>query len=517
MKKAICIILVSTLLFALVACGNNSSSGGNVSLVIADSGEWWGHDVVQLDGTFFTQALVTDPLVHIADDGSLLPNIASEVDVNADGTVIKLTIPDGMKFADGTTLAADDVVASIDRARTVGPMSFVFDIVDTVRAEGNVVVITLSSYSFSFAMTLSGFSYNILSREEIESKSDDELFWGCTPYGQYFLDEYVPGSHVVLKKNPNYITHYPKVQNKGVGEYDTITVRFISDDFSRVQAFNVDDVQVAMGMSVDNVAQISRDDFLIEQSIIPNVVYCDINQNVPLLQDISVRQALMLVVDRQEIVDVLQNTCYAAYSYVTDRVHGFSQAYEDYFRANHANDIERAKKLLADAGWVDSDGDGILDKDGQNLSLRLVTSTNQFDSLTAETLQIQYKAVGVDVVLEVYDPNYRYEVIASGDYDLGMEYFGTADPHMLLELLQIDESNIIDADTYFGIVSEIPLAVDPAVREQLVFDAQMILSGEAMCIPLFTNINQTAWANSVTGYIYTSTGTMIWNDLRPAE
>lgn len=519
MKRLLSVLLVGLLALSLVACGDKGgkgTAGDATTLVIGETEDWWGHDVVQLDGTAFTQGLCTDPLVQLDKDGNMVPNIASAVDVSEDGMVIRLTISEGMKFSDGEELLPEDVVASLDRARTTGPMSFAFDIVESVEADGNDVVITLTSPSNNIGLTLSGSSYNILKKSEIESKSDDDLFWGCTPYGMYYLDEYVAGSHVTLKRNENYVTYCPLVDNKGAGAYETITVRTMSDNFSRVQGFNIDDIQVAMSMSADDIKQITRTDMSIEDSIIPNIVYFDINQHSPLLTDVRVRQAICLIVDRDEIIDVLQNTAYPAYSIVTDRVLGYSQDFADYYKDNYCNDVERAVELLSEAGWTDTDGDGYLDKDGQKMELRFVASTNYFDELAAQTMQIQFKEVGIHLELELYEPDYRYEVIGSGEYDLGMEYFGWSEPSMLLELLQMDESNMIDQDTYFSIVAALPTEVDLDALAQLVYDAQKVLSDECISVPLFTNYSQTAWADSVVGYQRAFGGGIIWNDIRPA-
>ncbi len=83
-------------------------------------------------------------------------------------------------------------------------------------------------------------------------------------------------------------------------------------------------------------------------------------------------------------------------------------------------DPERAAELLDEAGWVDSDGDGIRDRDGVPLSFELTTNVDPNRQQILEFLQREWEQAGIDASVRVYEwPSFIGDVIA-GDYDIGL-------------------------------------------------------------------------------------------------
>ena len=78
---------------------------------------------------------------------------------------------------------------------------------EIVDFDGQKVIMHLSEFTSDLFTTLSGQMYNIQDKDVLDSTSDDDLLWGAQPYGMYYLDEYVEGSHVVLKRNDYYKTY----------------------------------------------------------------------------------------------------------------------------------------------------------------------------------------------------------------------------------------------------------------------------------------------------------------------
>ena len=88
-------------------------------------------------------------------------------------------------------------------------------------------------------------------------------------------------------------------------------------------------------------------------------------------------------------------------------------------------DLDGAKKLLADSGWIDSDGDGYVDKDGENLELNYLTYTSRQElPLLAEAAQANLKKIGVKLNVNATD-NYK-TFLKSGDYDIFSKAIVTA-------------------------------------------------------------------------------------------
>ena len=257
-KTSLFLILLLCIVGVLTACGGES--GGNsgeskpeesssvdgsglsdATVALGEESQWWGIDTVLLDGTMYCQPLVCETLVNRDDDGNILPGIAEKVEVSEDGLTITLTIPEDLKFASGEPLLPEDVEASLLRFQEVSPFNSDLESVESIEVDGQNVI--LSEFTSNLSVTLSSISINIQDKDVLESSSDDDLLWGAQPYGMYYLDEYVEGSHVVLKRNDNFKTFNPYVENKGPGYFKEITVRFMPEEFSRANALNIDDIQ----------------------------------------------------------------------------------------------------------------------------------------------------------------------------------------------------------------------------------------------------------------------------------
>src|SRR5690606_1063939 len=144
--------------------------------------------------------------------------------------------------------------------------------------------------------------------------------------------------------------------------------------------------------------------------------YLNLNLEDPLLQDVRVRKALAHLTDRETISEVL--------------FYGMDTPGESFLLPGtfyYTNDIttydydpERATELLAEAGWEDTDNDGVLDKDGQPLSFELTTNVDPNREQVLEFLQGEWAQVGIDASVRVYEwPSFIADVIA-GDYQVGL-------------------------------------------------------------------------------------------------
>lgn len=514
-RKWMWLVIIAILL--TVGCGNSGevSGGERTQLVIAESDEWWGLDTSQLDGSFATNGLVADPVVLMDEKGNLVPCIASEVKLSEDGKTIRLTIPEGMKFANGDPLNPEDVVASLTRAKTAGPFGTDLEPITSMDIEERDVILRLEEYTCNIANTLSGSFVTILSKKEIESKTNDELLWDCHPYGMYTMKEYVAGSHVILERNPNYITHNPYTENKGVAAYETIKVRFMKEEFSRVNAFNIDDIQAAFDLSIDGLNQLTTDKKKVEDAIaVPNVHYLEVNQNSEFLKDINIRQAIGYAINREDIVEANKGAVVLAQSVITSKVLNYSDEYAQKYAQHHMNNVEKARELLAASGWKDSDNDGFVDKNGQKLKLLLVGCSQATDERSSQALQIQLKEIGIDLELELLESNYRYEKIEKGDFDLGFEQFGTADPILLMNWIFTNTDNLIKKDQYYELISKAQHTPDSEKRTGLLVEAQQILTDEAVIIPLYTVKSPTVWASDLGVPKILNYGHYVWNDLK---
>ena len=147
----------------------------------------------------------------------------------------------------------------------------------------------------------------------------------------------------------------------------------------------------------------------------PNIDYFEMNTDSPIFR-YQCSYCLALSIDREALVDVVDGMIAPAYSMITESMQNYNADTAEWFKANLANDKERAMELLEESGWVDSDGDGIREKDGETLTFTWYAWT---DSTTIpEAMAEQLREVGFDMQIEhPLDGNYVYESINADDYD----------------------------------------------------------------------------------------------------
>jgi peptide/nickel transport system substrate-binding protein len=158
--------------------------------------------------------------------------------------------------------------------------------------------------------------------------------------------------------------------------------------------------------------------------------HLDLNCENPILADRRVRRALALATDREEIsVKIYDGVWIPAYG----DDHPRSPYYDGEVERLNAFDPARAATLLAQAGWIDRDGDGIREKDGRPLRLTVSTTTgNQNRERTELVLREQYRKVGVDLVVKNYHPSVLYAsydeggILRRGAYDIAL--YATLNP-----------------------------------------------------------------------------------------
>jgi peptide/nickel transport system substrate-binding protein len=216
--------------------------------------------------------------------------------------------------------------------------------------------------------------------------------------GQYIVDKWLDSDRVELVRNPNYWN--PKL----AGHVDKIIVKFIPDQVTAMAALKAGEIDFFYDMSPEqyfedwpNWNEARRDDYVQASWYSPMFSYFGWNLLAPQLQDRRVRIALALLFDRQDFVDT---KLHGAGAVVSGSSYYFGPGY-DHEVAPLAYDPETARELLSDAGWIDTDNDGILDRDGRKFVITLRTALGRPINLQrCEVLQKNLKSVGIVMEIE---------------------------------------------------------------------------------------------------------------------
>lgn len=326
--------------------------------------------------------------------------------INEDGSVITLKLRDDIRWSDGEPITSADFVFTynmiMDPANT--PSSrFPYDAhVKSVEApdERTVVVTFNAPYAPWLSNLFQGtppLPAHILQPIFDSEGTIDNAAWNRAPdvvSGPFVFQEWEPGSHIRFVRNENYFNN--------LATLDGVFIRFVPEDATVVASLISGDTDVGTFLAYSDTQAL-------EESGNVNIVLVPSGYNEgwffnidpatahPAMTDINVRKALSMAVDRDKInADLNRGLTYTPASYWQNT---------PYMRPNAAPppyDPETAAQLLDQAGWVDSDGDGVRDKDGVKLELRFVTNQRQIRRDVQVIVQQALADIGISVTLENY-------------------------------------------------------------------------------------------------------------------
>lgn len=514
-KKLAVLVLALAMILSMAACGNSTSAEkDNTQLNIIDS-EWRGLDTYQLDETAGAQGLSSSALFQWdPETNSMVDNVCTDWQVSEDGKTATFTVPEGMYYSTGEQVEPEDVVASIQHGLDVSPYSDGYSNIESMDVDGRQVTLHLSEFRSDMQYYFCAGFVTVIDKDELDTMTNEELMWGCHPYGMYALaeDGYVSGSEVKLVKNEGFSCSNPLVENQGAGHFENVSVRFNVEEFTQTEDLKAGNVDLIMSISEAQKIDLEGDDTIVlADTTYPNIDYFEMNTDSPIFSDVNVRTALALSIDREALVDVVDGMIAPAYSMITESMQNYNADTAEWFKANLANDKERAMELLEESGWVDSDGDGIREKDGETLTFTWYAWT---DSTTIpEAMAEQLREVGFDMQIETLDWNYVYESINADDYDAGIEWLSWAEPMLILNACYYDLNAPGNTDQYYADVEAAATTIDTDARTELVGDLQMHLFENVNMIPMYSELSFTAMNADLQGFNVLADGTAPLNDL----
>lgn len=489
------------------------------TLVIAIPEEPMGLDVQQVTWSNEVHDLIFQPLVVLGPDMTLVPDLALRWEVSENGTVIIFYLPEGAKFSNGDPLTAEAVKKSIERYRNISPYAEDFaDVEEMVVLDTYTLKLILKNpapYLWAVLVTNYGAPVNARVAEEIGNDAFNRLPIGSGPYK---VSEWVRGSHVVLVRNDNYRTNMPFVTNKGPNPYiDEIIIRFIPEDLTRIAELEAGRVDIVRGVPLDEVRRLRENpNIQLYETLSPGIHYIMVNVLKEPLNDVRVRQAIMIAINRSEIATILDNNVIPWHSFLSPSQICYNKSVEDLAKSLYSYDLNKAKELLEEAGWVDTDGDGIVDKDGVPLKLTLLSPTDDPAlKKSAPLIQAQLAKIGVSVEIKEYTYDYVRELTSEWNFELALRRFSWADPDILIYLVHSEYGNYTYSNPEVDELLELGRSVaDMTERTKVYSRAQEILLRDLPLIPLFVLKEYTAVSKNVKGLIVLSPyGTLIINDV----
>jgi len=321
--------------------------------------------------------------------------------INEDGTVITLNLRDDAVWSDGDALDSADFVFTYEMimADSNTPISrFPYeDYVTSVEApDATTVVVTFNGPYAAWQTTIFEFILpeHIL-RPVFEAEGTlDNAEWNRAPSvtsGPFVFDQWEVGSFIRFVRNENYFNGGPNL--------DIVVVEFIPDSVSYVLALANEDADIGTFFDypdIEDIEESGANQVLVLPSGYNEAWFFNVNPETahPAMLDINVRKALAMGFDRFAITeDLLLGRTYPADSFWENTPYDNEAVNAPEFNP------EMAAQLLDEAGWVDSNGDGTRDKDGEELVLRYITNERQIRMDVQVIAQQQLGEIGVGLEL----------------------------------------------------------------------------------------------------------------------
>lgn len=353
--------------------------------------------------------LVYDGLVRLGDDLLPQPNLATKWE-QVDATTLVVTIREDAKFHDGKPVTPADVAftyTTIRDPKLASNQASLFAPIETVEPVGtNQVVFKLKEPN---APLLSYMDIGIAPKHLAEAGHD--LSSQPVGSGPYKFVSWTKGSEIVLEANADYAGGAPATKQ--------IVIVPLADNTARAQALEAGDLDMVMTpLTPDDVSRLSGDDRFVHTKL-PGLTmtYLGFNCQSPNLADAAVRRVVAMLVDQDAIVNQIYGGLDIPGTSMLMPSNGWAYTADI---KQPAFDPEGAKKALADLGWT-AGPDGILQKDGNKLTIRL--STNAEDSAriqTIEYIQNVMQQVGIDAQVAIADFPAWIADVRAGKYDVAL-------------------------------------------------------------------------------------------------
>lgn len=535
MKRITAALTAAVMAVSLAACSNNADPVGEssqpsqtdtesqaVHLNLAESWDFQyfytiitpevssssGYDITYYLTSFY------DTLFEYNTDGEVVGVLAEDWAMSEDGKTYTFQIKQGVKFSDGSDLTAEDVAKSIlavpvnlgQYNGSYGRLSTIIE--DAVVVDEYTVELHLTQpyYNTLRELCLAN-PFGIVSSEQFnEDLTAKDTFrtatYGTGPY-MYAGDN--DGQTWNFGRNPNYWGEAPDV--------DSFSIKYIPDNDAKILAMQNSEVDFLSGIkniSAESFEQMEQTEGFQAQADEKSLqtYYVGYNLSDPIFGDQTVREAISSAVDKDAIVESIYGGLYDK----ADTFFSRSLPYCDVEQTVYNFDLDHANQILDEAGYTDTDGDGIREKDGVKLSASFMYQTGSAsdDNLVVYICD-QASKIGIELTPQSAQMMDWYAMVQSGEY--GLTIFKTQggyyDPASVVTninpatsmdpiLMQIGVSQPEIA----ALVDELDSSADEARIQEIYSTILTTMADQCLTTPLIYTRQLTVYSDTVSSYTF---------------
>lgn len=535
MKRITAALTAAVMAVSLAACSNNADPVGEssqpsqtdtesqaVHLNLAESWDFQyfytiitpevssssGYDITYYLTSFY------DTLFEYNTDCEVVGVLAEDWAMSEDGKTYTFQIKQGVKFSDGSDLTAEDVAKSIlavpvnlgQYNGSYGRLSTIIE--DAVVVDEYTVELHLTQpyYNTLRELCLAN-PFGIVSSEQFnEDLTAKDTFrtatYGTGPY-MYAGDN--DGQTWNFGRNPNYWGEAPDV--------DSFSIKYIPDNDAKILAMQNGEVDFLSGIkniSAESFEQMEQTEGFQAQADEKSLqtYYVGYNLSDPIFGDQTVREAISSAVDKDAIVESIYGGLYDK----ADTFFSRSLPYCDVEQTVYNFDLDHANQILDEAGYTDTDGDGIREKDGVKLSASFMYQTGSAsdDNLVVYICD-QASKIGIELTPQSAQMMDWYAMVQSGEY--GLTIFKTQggyyDPASVVTninpatsmdpiLMQIGVSQPEIA----ALVDELDSSADEARIQEIYSTILTTMADQCLTTPLIYTRQLTVYSDTVSSYTF---------------
>jgi peptide/nickel transport system substrate-binding protein len=504
-------------------------------------------------------SIVLEPMARFDDAGALVPALAESVPSVDDGgiaedlTSITWTLREGLEWSDGTPVTAADAVFTWEYCTHPEggcAAAAYFDGVVAVEAvdERTVRVRFAEPKPFPYTAFVSAESPILQAaqfRDCLGARAADctEANFGPIGTGPFVVTEFRPNDVITFAANEHYrepdLPHFGTVTIKGGGDAAGAARAVLeTGEYDYAWNLQLDPALIADmeegGLGSAHSSFAASVEMLFLNQTDPDPALGDTRSTVeggphPFLADPAVGRALSMAIDRQVLAEVLYGAAGQPGCNVIPAPEVYASSANDDCLAQ---DLEGARAVLEEAGWVDEDGDGVRERDGERLSLLYQTSTNAVRQDTQALVKQWWEEIGVETELR----NVAASVFFGGDPgspDTRQKFY--ADVQMYTDNPQgIDPQSYLASwlctdmpspqtqwqggniqrfcsEEYDAMVAELARTAEPEARAALVRELNDMLVQSGTIIPLVHRGVVIAWSDTLQGVRNNGWGSELWN------
>lgn len=453
-------------------------------------------------GEMYAQSILYDTLVSITEDG-YKGCLAESWEISEDGRIYTFNIRDGVSFSNGTVCDANAILANfnaiIENRERHTWLEMMNLLVSVSAPDADTFVIELSEPYYPMLTELGCIRpFAMISTECMIDGSTKDGVNGHIGTGPYVLTDFVVDEYAVFERNESYWGEKPEIQK--------ITVKVIPDNQTRILALESGEIDLIFGKNMIDADAISKyidsDRFSVGLSDPTSTRHIVFNTTDNILGDKTVRQALQHATNREAISQGI----FYGLEKAADTLYAPTTPYCDVKLVPYEYDIEKAGKMLDDAGWMLA-SDGVRAKDGQRLSLDLLYNSDSVTEKTiSEYLQSEYRKLGIELSIHGEEEQSYRDNMKAGQFEMvfnicwGMPY----DPQSSLAAMRAPvygdfaaQQGLSDKAEIDETITSILTSTDEKERQELYSYVLTRLHDDAVYLPLTYECNKALYRSDL--------------------